>query len=265
LPRVAVILSSGRTGTQFLARYFDANYAGVVARHEPRASRLLRVISNAYVSGALDRKRLLPLLSRLRGRFVERLGRNATLYVESNGFLYGFLEVFAELWPDVAVIHVVRDPRESIRSALGHGNDRGLKRLAAAVVPYWLPDPERALGLRGPLSLIERYAATWTIINQSIDAHASACPDFLRLRFEDLLDERASGLRSLCAHLGLGFCDGGGISPQDRFNVSRRHPVGHWWDWSPCECRRVEEICGALMRRYGYGAEAEWRARLEAV
>jgi hypothetical protein len=267
LPRVAVILSSGRTGTQFLARYFDANYEDVVARHEPPPSRWIRVLSNAAVAGALAPSRLLPLLSRFRARRVAALGPEKTLYLESNGFLYGFTEVLADLWPDVSVVHVVRDPRDWIRSALAHGNDRGIKWLAGAFVPYWNPDPRRLPAGVAPdesAGLIGRYAAAWTVINQTIENARSACPNYLRLRFEDLVDERASGLRDLCDHLSLPFREGGAIAPDERFNASQRESVGDWQDWSASECRCVDRICGPLMREYGYGDEPEWRERLGA-
>lgn len=267
MPRVAVILSSGRTGTQFLARYFDANYTEVVARHEPPPSRWIRVLSNAAVSGALAPSRLLPLLSRFRAGRVAALGPETTLYLESNGFLYGFTEVIGELWPDASLVHVVRDPRDWIRSALAHGNDRGVKRLAGALIPYWLPDPRRVPGAVVPersTGLIGRYAATWAIVNQTIENARSSCPNYLRLRFEDLVDAQASGLRALCNHLGLPFREGGSIAPDERFNASRRKSVGSWQEWSAAECRCVEEICGPLMREYGYADQPEWLARLEA-
>ncbi len=46
MSKTALILSSGRTGTQFLAHYLDANYDSVVARHEPPPARLLRFASH---------------------------------------------------------------------------------------------------------------------------------------------------------------------------------------------------------------------------
>jgi len=266
MPRVAVILSSGRTGTQFLARYFDANYPEVVARHEPSPSRLIRVLSNAAASGAMDRAKLRPWLTRLRGRRLATLPPETALYLESNGLLYGFAEVLPELWPEVSIVHVVRDPREQIRSALAHGNDRGLKRLAGALVPWWHPNPRGISGLEPATpesGLIGRYAVSWRVINQTIENARSVCPRLLRLRFEELVDPEASGVRRLCEHLGLPFQTQGRIAPDQRFNVSKRASVGDWRSWSAAECRAVDASCRELMQEYGYGDEPEWRAKLE--
>ncbi len=271
-PRVAVVLSSGRTGTQFLARYFDANFDHVIARHEPSPSRLFRILSNARVAGAVDPQRLRSALVQFRARRVESLRERADLYLESNGLLYAFVDLMTELWPDLSVVHVVRDPRDAIRSALGHGNDRGLKRLAGAIVPHWLPDPRRTLGIERPLTLVERYAVAWAVINRTIQQQGGQGPHYLRVRFEELVDERASGLQAICAHLELPFRDedgeGGGtdarVSPHQRFNASR-HEAASWTDWSPGECRTVQELCGELMQEYGYGGEPEWRAKLETT
>jgi hypothetical protein len=46
----AFIVSTGRTGTQFLAHYFEQNFAHVTARHEPKPSYLLCMASNAYAA-----------------------------------------------------------------------------------------------------------------------------------------------------------------------------------------------------------------------
>jgi hypothetical protein len=265
LARVAIILSSGRTGTQFLARYFDSNYREVVARHEPPPSRTLRICSNAGVAGSLSRERLLWLLRRYRGRWREGLGEGVELYIESNGFLYGFIEVLREVWPDVVVIHAVRDPRDAIRSSLNHGNARGLKRLAGTLIPHWLPDPRRVLGLEEKLGPVGLYAAAWTIINRTIRDYRDACPSYHLLRFDELVDENASGLRALCHALGLPFRESGSVSPRERINPSRLRVLPPWPEWSAEQCRLVEHICGPLMREYRYGGEEAWRAKLGAA
>ena len=45
--RMIFVLSTGRTGTKFLAEYFNNNYPDITALHEPKPSYLLRLMSNA--------------------------------------------------------------------------------------------------------------------------------------------------------------------------------------------------------------------------
>ena len=121
MPRTVLIVSSGRTGTQFLAHYFDANYPNVVARHEPPPRYLLRVAANAHAAGALSSAAVARLLEAKRRR-IDRL--SADLYVESNPFLWGAVDVFEEVFEGATIVHVVRDPREQVRSSLNHGTGR---------------------------------------------------------------------------------------------------------------------------------------------
>ena len=139
MPRSA----SGRTGTQFLAHYFDANYDRVVARHEPPPARLLRMASHAHMSGYLSDRQLRALLAYKRRR--HDAGAGADWYLESNPFLVGFADVLGDAWKNPTIIHVVRDPREHARSALNHGTGRGLKALANRLLPFWFPDVRRVL------------------------------------------------------------------------------------------------------------------------
>jgi hypothetical protein len=258
--RVALILSSGRTGTKFLAEYFDANYEGLIARHEPRPSRSLRLASHAHLAGALSQERLLSLLRRKRRRHVDPL--RAPLYIESNPLLSGFAGVIHQVWENPIVIHVVRDPREHVRSSLNHGTASGLKGFSNRFIPYWYPDISRILGLADEPSRVGMAAGVWTVMNQRLRT-CSQHPDYHLLHYESVFDRSYSGLRELCGILGLEYRDANApVAPTQRINASRLQVIGPWREWSARDCRELERICQPLMREYGYGNESEWRAKL---
>lgn len=258
MPKTVLIVSSGRTGTQFLARYFDANYPGVVGRHEPPPRYRLRIAVNAHAAGALSRERTLRMLAARRRRLVDRL--DAELYVESNPFLWGAVDLFDEVFESPTVVHVVRDPRDQVRSSLGHGTGSGWKALANRFVPWWSP---RAPGAPASGDAFERAAWQWAVVNERLDAFGPRCADYRRLRYEDLFDETSSGLRALCAHLGLAFAGAGApVDPGERINRSAREVLPGWRDWSEARCRSLQRIAGPRMERYGYGREPEWQHRV---
>lgn len=258
--RTALILSSGRTGTQFLARYFDANFEGVTALHEPPPARLLRFASHAHMRGAISDDRLRALLAWKRKRFDDRIAGD--LYIESNPFLSGFAGVIGDVYTATMVIHVVRDPRDHARSSINHGTGSGWKGLANRFVPYWYPDVRRILALDHAPSWVERAAGVWKIVNTRLCDAAAGYSDYHLLRYEEIFDESHSGLRRLCKLLGLEYRDdGSAVSPGDRINAARRNAQPAWREWSRAECRALERICAPLMQRFGYGEEPEWLER----
>jgi hypothetical protein len=261
VPKTALILSSGRTGTQFLAHYFDANYESIVARHEPPPARWLRFASHAHMRGALSDERLRALLAWKRRRFDDRL--EAELYVESNPFLSGFVDVIGEVWDAPIVIHVVRDPREHARSSLNHGTGSGLKGLANRLVPFWYPDVRHILALDHTPDWIERAAGVWSIVNAMLCEAAPRYPHYHRLRYEELFDASHSGLRALCAILGVPYREGdAAVAPGERMNASRLRTLPGWREWSDEQCAALDRICAPLMREFGYGSEPEWLERV---
>lgn len=260
MPRTALILSSGRTGTKFLARYLDANFDGVIARHEPPPSRLLRLASHAHLSGRVSRARLASLLRRARAG-VSSL--DAALYVESNPFLTGFVEVLGEAFDRPLVLHVVRDPREHARSSLNHGTGRGVKGLANRWLPFWYPDVRRILELDHAPSWLERAAGVWRIFNAMLSEYGPRYAGYRVVRYEDLFDANRTGLRAVCEALALAYPEGPvPVSAEDRINPGRLDVQPHWREWSPADCRALQQICGPLMGAFGYGEEPEWIERV---
>ena len=257
MPRTVWIVSSGRTGTQFLARYFDANFAGVVARHEPPPRMRTRIVSNAYAQGACSRDRVVSLLRKKR-QSIDTLASD--LYIESNPFLWGAIRVLDEVFESPMVVHVVRDPREQVRSSLNHGTSSGLKSIANRWLPHWYPSTPEAAG-----DWIERASGMWTAVNEFLREAGAACSSYRLVRYEDLFDEHHSGLRELCGWIGLEFRGAGApVAPTQRINTGARRVLGGWGEWSDAQCAAVHRITGPLMAAYGYGVEPAWRSRVEA-
>lgn len=257
-----LIVSSGRTGTQFLAHYFQGNFEGVVAVHEPRPRIATRLLANAWAGGAVPRVVVTALL-RARAREIARLpGR---LYVESNPFLWGAVDLFDDVFDDPTVVHVVRDPRTQVRSSLNHGTAAGAKGIANRWVPFWHP-PLRSLATVGLApDGFERAAGLWTVVNARLRRAGEQCRRYHLIRYEELFDDRQSGLQRLCALLGLELpAAGAPVDPRVPRNVGARDVLPNWENWSGAQCSALERICGALMREYGYGVEAAWRDRVAA-
>ncbi len=258
MPKTALIVSSGRTGTQFLAHYFDGNFDAVVGRHEPPPRHLVQVAASAYAAGAVSRQRMARILVRRRTRTADLV--DADLYVESNPFLWGAVDLFDEVYDEPVVVHVVRDPRDQVRSSLNHGTASGFKGLVNRFVPYRYP---RLPAGGRPRDWVERAVGLWAVVNHRLSELGPRCAGYHFVRYEHLFDETNSGLRDLCARLGLDFAGAGAsVDPAERINRAQGSATPDWTRWTDAQCATVHQIAGAAMARYGYGGEPEWLARV---
>lgn len=255
----AIIVSTGRTGTVALSRILAGYHPAVVALHEPAFSRMLRLAGNLYVAGQLSRRQVVRLLRLTVGRRAR--GADAPLYIEASPLLRTVLVPLVEdVLPRSRIVHVVRDPRDYVRSYINHGIFHGIKGLAARAVPYAVLKPEhleRAPARRWhEMSPVEAIAWRWQTLNGLIEDAGRALQlgsSYRRVRFEDLFhgDDPAE-LAHLCEWLGLDparMPEGARAEPA---NASRRRVMPDRAEWPEEWHAVVERSCGSLMTRYGY-------------
>jgi hypothetical protein len=232
------------------------NFDGVTAYHEPPPRMRSRIVANAFAARACSRERVVALLEKKK-RAIDTLG--SQIYLESNPFLWGATSVLDEVFERPLIVHVVRDPRDQVRSSLNHGTSTGLKSLANRWLPYWYPALPQREG-----DWLERATAMWAVVNRFIAEAGAGCSSYRVLRFEDLFDETHTGLRELCELLGLEFRGAGAaVDPGERINQGAGEVLGAWPSWSDSQCAAVHRIAASLMAEHGYGAEPEWRARVK--
>lgn len=117
-------LASGRSGTHFLYEILRRNTRGVVCRHEPylwNPSMFGRPIYDRAV-GDHDAVRRLALKKR---GVIDKYLRTAAYAETSHAFLKSWCDIAFEFWPEMKLIHLVRNPlavakSEAIREELMH-------------------------------------------------------------------------------------------------------------------------------------------------
>lgn len=127
--RAVFVLSTGRSGTDLLTRLFKLNKSNFVL-HEPEPD-LVYAAREAYdlgSSGTVARR--LGISSSRYHLFKECFLRNK-VYIETNNKLTFFADALYQLLPNSRFIHLIRDPRAFVRSAIrrryyqGHDFDDG--------------------------------------------------------------------------------------------------------------------------------------------
>ena len=260
LEKVVFIVSTGRTGTMALARYFNTCYGRVKAVHEPRPSWRLRVVSNRYLCGRLSKKDLVRALIRYRRKPLERVQQ--PLYIEANNVLHGFLDAFDDVFEAPLIVHVVRDPRTYIRSWINFGVFRGLKGLVSRLFRSWLLRPgtyeENPARLWREMRPAERLAWYWNAINSELSRGKDLFGErYLHVRFEDVFGDDGNQLMRLARWIGLP--DTPSLLEEFRkgkINASPDRGFAPWEEWDRDLKLRVLSLCGPLMAQYGYVTES---------
>ena len=260
IEQVVMILSAGRTGTTAVAQYLNEGCRSVTALHEPKPSRSLRIASGRYLAGRNTKGEMIQLLEAARQKLCASV--KTPIYVESNPYLYGFLDVLGEVFDRLRIVHITRDPRTSVRSAINFGAHSGLKRLFLAVVPYWTIRPEHLNShpqrTWSQMSIVERLAWYWRVVNSHLDRGAELYgEDYRHFRYEDLLRSGGEGLQELADWIGApqntqALAD----LVQHPVNRSRRREVAEWEDWPEADRQLLLQHCAELMQTYGYQVEA---------
>jgi hypothetical protein len=261
MTQMVFVLSTGRTGTKFIAEYFSRNYPDVLALHEPKPSYRLRVLSNAHVDGKVSAGTLLAALRRDRKQITDKLTQR--LYVEATGYMYGCVDVLDQFTAAPIILHILRDPRDFVRSAHNYGSYSGRKRLATLFFPYWFPPVKQVLGRMAGHSWLQISAAKWAVINRVLFERGPRYPGYHLVRFEDIFDAQNSGLQQICGWLGLPFIADGRFSPKEKVNQSYQERLPRWPQWTPTQARELHALCSPLMQAHGYGQEPEWLSKIQ--
>lgn len=249
------VLSTGRTGTTFVAEALSR--LGADARHEPGPV-WLRNLSNARVSGAVGHETASRLVRRVRPDDSPSIP-----YVEASCLIYGLAEELLEVFDDALVVHLVRDPRTYIRSAM----DWGVHRLAGRplnLAPYRrlataqsAPFDPRERWRWAVTPRFDRIAWGWTAMNEAIRRTCESTSRAMTVRFEELVDETHSGLFEIARAAGI-VDDPSRVEALEltRVNAAPKRGFADWTEWTRDQMETVLRLCGDEAAHYGYDIEA---------
>jgi hypothetical protein len=244
------VVSTGRTGTQFLAKTFGT--WGARSHHEP-GPWWLRHLSNAHASGAIGEARAVRHLHKVRDEALAEDGP----WFEASCLDHGLVGPLLAAFPDATVVQVVRHPVGYVRSA----QDWGAYRFGGRplnVLPYrrLAPPQFRPLDVGERVRWVgedqfERLAWAWAAMNRAMRTQGEGSPRFRTVRFEDLTDADKGPveLGRLADDLGLSVpADELAGAVEARVNASR--PKGA--QWSAAQWSRLVELTADEASHYGY-------------
>lgn len=264
-----LIISTGRTGTIFLSRLFADLYPVSASYHERGASRPIQILTNLHFSHLLPKSGLKLAWKFLKGKELETCEKQ--FHIDANCFLYGLAPLAPELYPNLKVVHIVRDPRAYVTSHLNFSRQKGTSFIANYFVPFWQPNPfltgEIPIYKAFGFTRFEKYCWIWNFKNRIMDGLENTDTPYLRIKFEDLFntEDPESIFSKITDFIGLPRITG----IRDRFhepaNTSLKTDFPEWPQWTQQQAAQLQSFCGGRMSKYGYGSEPEWLEKTNPV
>jgi hypothetical protein len=188
------------------------------------------------------------------------------------------IEEISAIYPDARVVHIIRDGRDAVVSALHHSWNFGKKVKndeVSAKREAYREDPDRMLNSGESLfaaNSLARMAGEWAArVGRTVeDGPALLGENYTEVRYEDLLSRPEEEVRRLLEFLGAGADDetvrrcvdaasfeklsrGRERGEEDPTSFFRKGVAGDWRNTFTEQDRRVfEEMAGDLLAQLGY-------------
>ncbi len=188
------------------------------------------------------------------------------------------IEEISAIYPDARVVHIIRDGRDAVVSALHHSWNFGQKVKndeVSAKREAYREDPDRMLNSGESLfagNSLARMAGEWAVrVGPTVeDGAARLGENYTEVRYEDLLSRPEEEVRRLLEFLGAGADDetvrrcvnaasfeklsrGRERGEEDPTSFYRKGVAGDWRNTFTEQDRRVfEETAGDLLAQLGY-------------
>jgi hypothetical protein len=243
------IVSTGRTGTTFLARLLQ-QHPSVYGCHEPRPS--LRTLGLDFVYGKTSHTAAGRAFRRWRSPYAHYCRiHDCRFYIEANNYLFSLVDVIRNVIPHARFIHIVRDGRDYVRSALSrnwyHPQDYTY-RLQASLFPA---DPYASQWQN--MSRFEKICWEWQKKDSLILSATQDAPDTLHVTFESMFDDPScTGLIRVLTFIGIDdemVRQKALSSIAHKHNAMPRYAVPRWQEWTARQKEIFERIAGAYYRR----------------
>lgn len=289
------ITSSGRTATQFLANSLSKMVDNCAAFHEPGTLWLTKPkkwiqqtrqfglyamtlgqmskkhcmfkLSNYRYNGYITDEETAEYIYHMRNNFINNL--NHGLYIESSGHIYALLDIMDKVFVNSKYIFIIRDPRTWIQSAL---TTFEYILYGPIDIPFLKLSPKAKNLPNDPykdkwknMSKFEMYCWFYSILNNFIMQSMEGKENFKIYRFEDLFlsDKKEEYFKDMLEFIST-YKDGEKekVIFKKELLKEKKHSNAckytSWRKWSPKKAKILQEHCGELMKKFGYGEEEEW-------
>jgi hypothetical protein len=244
------IVSTGRTGTKFFARFLN-DFSSIYAVHEPKPA-FLRLGIN-YARGKVTKSYAINKLERYRRAMFKKVKRmNIDTYVESNNRLFSLLLPLTEVFDDFKVIHIVRDGRDYVRSGMSRNwytEQDNSSRLRAS---YFKDD--KYCDQWGNMSRFEKICWRWQKKDGFIYKSIKEMDNVITVKFEDIFkDDNFKGVYKITDYIKIDKEEVEQMINKmmnRRVNSTKKYAISKWTEWDEDMLEAFDSIAGKHMKKY---------------
>ena len=253
------VLSTGRTGSNFLADQLNSLSGTSLISHQAGNSRLTNIKGNMALSGHLS----LKTVQRTLGVSQVSSYPVSTADPLKSMSLALYLKQQTQ-FRDYKLIHLLRDPRNFVTSFMNWKNRKLSGLVAHHLVPYWQPNPfllnEVGFFNWMGMSKFEHFCWIWKYKNTYFQNAFGHQNNYLQVTLEALTSKDTTvHWKKLLEFLELPFPDDlVSRVEQSKVNPSNKKHFLNWRSWDHRQARILDKYCGDLMGKLGYGQEEEW-------
>ncbi len=302
MPKKRIFISStGRTATQFFAKYLRLMIENSESIHEPgtpwfskpkqlmsqvrdyglyhlsigqgKNTHSMYKLSRDYIAGDISKQKACENIVKINEK-VDALCKEDVI-VYSSGHIYGLLGLLDEVYEDSRFVFIVRDPRDWIGSALNkteyslYGPIEIFFRKISLQPSCVKGDPYRDKWKK--MSKFEKYCWFYNKLNENALLEMKHKENFEVYRYEDIFlsENKKENFKSM-----LDFAtdfQSGQIACNfqadliDKKVDSKQSKACAWESWSSEEVEMMMRHCGEMMKEFGYGEEEAWKEKVSSI
>ncbi len=295
------LTSTGRTGTQFMARMMSKMIDDFSSFHEPgtlwftrphewleqinryglyhmtigqaRPTHSMFKLSTDRYTKKISDEKAKEYIYNMRKPLIDDVNRK--IYMESSGHIYALVDLIAEVFPNSKFIFIIRDPRTWVRSALNTIEYIIYKPLDIDFLNISIKakdmndDPYNELW--SEMSIFEKYCWYYDKVNSFIMNKFNKLDNVMFVRFEDLFNKKTKNetfkkLLSFSSHFRDGFeskyeFKADLLNRKVHSNANKKK-FPKWQHWDNEMALTLKEHCGKWMKKYNYGNEPLWQKKI---
>lgn len=246
------ILSTGRTGSTFLANLFVNSNIDIELGHQQFGSRIINIIGNLPTENSHYLKLLLFLFN-----IFNRGGSTPYSTVDPlvSLSLYKLIKN-NKIEGDYKIVHLIRDPRTFVTSFMNWKRQSFKRKILHYLIPFWNPVPV----FHGvsffkfiTMSKFEKFCWVWSFKNRLFLNLNKDRNHYYLLRMEDILfsDKKDEVFEQLLCFLNHDLNQFGNLNVHEKVNISKKSfPL--FKDWDNRKKNLLSKHCSHLMSYFNY-------------
>ncbi|ADL13648.1 sulfotransferase [Acetohalobium arabaticum] len=246
------IISTGRTGTKFFAKFLD-EFSDIYSIHEPEPDSTLVRLAIDYARRKISKQNAIEKVEQIRRAMCKDVKRKkASSYIESNNRLFSLIPVLREVFEDIKIIHIVRDGRDYVRS--GMSRDWYVEEDDAYRLQANYFEEDKYYNQWTNMTRFEKISWMWQKKDKFIYRSVKKADDSITVKFEDIFkDEDYKGLYRIAEYINLPENELKQMIDKmmnKRVNSTKEYAIPHWTEWNQKLRNKFDNIAGEHMKKY---------------